>query len=81
MDKNWVPIQELANELYCSTRFIHSCKTNGLFIAGEHFYKVGNHSQGKLIFNIDLCRKALLDQTRKESEDNEIVLKETYKNA
>lgn len=78
MNKDWLPIKEVAKELYCSVRYIQTCKAKGLFIAGEHFYQVGNHRQGKLIFNIELCRKALLDQTRKESEDQKIVLMETY---
>ena len=47
-------------------------RDKNLFKAGTHYYSVGEGKQrGKHIYNLELCRKALLERTAKESRNNE----------
>ena len=47
-------------------------RDKNLFKAGTHYYSVGEGKQrGKHIYNLELCRKALLERTAKDSRLNE----------
>ncbi len=59
--QNWIELQELVRLLYLSERTIYKHKKNKVFVAGEHFYRVGEGKEkGKCIYGLDECRKALL---------------------
>ena len=68
----WLEIRELADALFCSVKSVYIYRDKNLFKAGTHYYSVGEGKQrGKHIYNLDLCRKALLERTAKESRSNE----------
>ena len=47
-------------------------RDKNLFRAGTHYYSVGEGKQrGKHIYNLELCRKALLERTAKDTRLNE----------
>ena len=47
-------------------------RDKNLFKAGTHYYSVGEGKQrGKHIYNLELCRKALLERTAKNTRLNE----------
>ena len=65
--KNWIELSDLLSLLYLSERTFYKLKKAGVFIAGEHFYRIGEGRQkGKCIYGLEECRKALL----KNSEEN-----------
>jgi len=65
--KNWIELSDLLSILYLSERTFYKLKKAGVFIAGEHFYRIGEGRQkGKCIYGLEECRKALL----KNSEEN-----------
>ena len=51
--QNWIEIQELIRLLYLSERTIYKHKKNQVFVAGEHFYRVGEE---KIKANIQIRR-------------------------
>ena len=68
----WLEIRELAEALFCSVKSVYLHRDKNLFKAGTHYYSVGEGKQrGKHIYNLELCRKALLERTAKESRNNE----------
>ena len=68
----WLKIRELAEALLCSVKSVYIYRDKNLFKAGTHYYSVGEGKQrGKHIYNLELCRKALLERTAKESRNNE----------
>ena len=68
----WLEIRELAEALYCSVKSVYIYRDKNLFKAGTHYYSVGEGKlRGKHIYNLELCRKALLERTAKESRNNE----------
>ena len=68
----WLEIRELAEALFCSVKSVYIYRDKNLFKAGTHYYSVGEGKQrGKYIYNLELCRKALLERTAKESRNNE----------
>ena len=70
--ETWLEIRELAEELFCSDKSVYIYRDKNLFKAGTHYYSVGEGKQrGKHIYNLELCRKALLERTAKESRNNE----------
>tara|TARA_Y100000739_G_C20348474_1_gene346670 strand:+ start:111 stop:383 length:273 start_codon:yes stop_codon:yes gene_type:complete len=65
--KNWIELSELLEHLYLSQRTFYKLKKVGVFIPGEHFYRIGEGMEkGKFIYGLEECRKALL----KNSADN-----------
>ena len=65
--KNWIELSDLLSLLYLSERTFYKLKKANVFIAGEHFYRIGEGRQkGKCIYGLEECRKALL----KNSVDN-----------
>ena len=70
--ETWLEIRELAEALFCSVKSVYIYRDKNLFKAGTHYYSVGEGKQrGKHIYNLDLCRKALLERTAKCSRLNE----------
>ena len=80
--QNWIELQELIKLLYLSERTIYKHKKNKVFLAGEHFYRVGEGKEkGKCIYGLEECRKALLkhsaeDKKVKRARYRKILLKE-----
>ena len=62
----WLTAEDLAAQLHCSERQIHQLKADGLFKPGEHYYAIGGGSRGRHVYALELCRQALLDQTKKQ---------------
>ena len=68
----WLEIRELAEALFCSVKSVYIYRDKNLFKAGTHYYSVGEGKQrGKHIYNLELCRKALLERTAKDTRLNE----------
>ena len=68
----WLEIRELAEALFCSVKSVYIYRDKNLFKAGTHYYSVGEGKQrGKHIYNLELCRKALLERTSKDTRLNE----------
>ena len=71
-NQTWLEIRELADALFCSVKSVYIYRDKNLFKAGTHYYSVGEGKQrGKHIYNLDLCRKALLERTARDSRLNE----------
>ena len=69
---NWLEISDLAEELKCSVKSVYNYREEGTFLPGIHFYTVGKGKQrGKHIYSLELCRKALIDRTKKKLKNPE----------
>ena len=67
--KNWIELSDLLEQLYLSQRTFYKLKKAGVFIAGEHFYRIGEGMEkGKCIYGLEECRKALLKNSAENSE-------------
>ena len=67
--QNWIELPELIRLLYLSERTIYTHKKNKVFIAGTHFYRVGEGKQkGKCIYGLEECRKALLKHSQEDKK-------------
>ena len=65
----WLPLEDLAEQLYCSERTIYKLKASNVFVAGTCFYRIGNgQEKGKCIYNLEKCREALLLYTKEGQE-------------
>ncbi len=75
----WIGIDPLSDELQCSKRTIYDLKTDNVLRAGVHYYAVGKGT-ARHVYNLDLCRDALLEETAKraELEAKKIQATETY---
>ena len=62
----WLTAEDLAAQLHCSERQIHQLKADGLFKPGVHYYAIGGGTRGRHVYALELCRQALLDQTKKQ---------------
>ena len=70
--ETWLEIRELAEALFCSVKSVYIYRDKNLFRAGTHYYSVGEgKKRGKHIYNLELCRKALLERTAKDTRLNE----------
>ena len=68
----WLEIIDLAEELKCSVKSVYNYREEGTFLPGIHFYTVGKGKQrGKHIYSLELCRKALIDRTKKKLKNPE----------
>ena len=66
---NWIELPKLVEFLYCSERTVYKLKKANVFVAGEHFYRVGEgREKGKCIYNLEKCREALLLYTKEGQE-------------
>ena len=62
--QNWIELPRLVESLYCSERTVYKLKKANVFIAGEHFYRVGEGKEkGKCVYGLEECRKALLNHS------------------
>ena len=67
--QNWIELQELVRLLYLSERTIYKHKKNQVFVAGKHFYRVGEGKQkGKCIYGLEECRQALLKHSLEDKK-------------
>ena len=65
---NWLEIAELAECLKCSVKSVYNYREEGIFVPGIHFYTVGKGKiRGKHIYNLQKCRKALVDRTKEKN--------------
>ena len=64
--KDLVLLPDLLEQLFISERTVYKHKKNGVFIAGEHFYRVGEGSvKGKCVYSLEQCKKALFDLSKR----------------
>ena len=65
---SWLEINDLAKGLKCSIKSIYNYREEGTFVPGVHFYTVGKGKiRGKHIYNLQKCRKALVDKTKEKN--------------
>ena len=76
--KTWLEIEPLSDALKCSVRSIRKHVAEGHLIGGQHFYKVGNHVNGKQIFCLEEVREVLLSLTEKAAKEKSINRAITY---
>ena len=79
---NWIELPKLIKSLYCSERTIYKLKKANVFVAGEHFYRVGEGTvKGKCVYSLDKCKKALFDfsKTTKKKKNSNYVRAEAKK--
>tara|TARA_B100000614_G_C14289395_1_gene387117 strand:- start:254 stop:532 length:279 start_codon:yes stop_codon:yes gene_type:complete len=78
--KDLVLLPVLIEELFISERTVYKHKKNGVFVAGEHFYRVGEGTvKGKCVYSIEKCRKAILEHTKKTKKKGETYKKKLVK--
>ena len=66
---NWIELPKLVEYLYCSERTVYKLKKANVFVAGEHFYRVGEGKEkGKCIYGLEECRKALLNYSAEDKK-------------
>ena len=67
---NWLEIDDLAKGLKCSIKSIYNYREEGTFVPGIHFYTIGKGKiRGKHIYNLQKCRKALVDRTKEKNSN------------
>ena len=50
---NWIELPKLVEYLYCSERTVYKLKKANVFVAGEHFYRVGEGKEkGKCVYGL-----------------------------
>ena len=80
--KDLVLLPVLIEQLFISERTVYKHKKNGVFVAGEHFYRVGEGTvKGKCVYSLDKCKKALFDfsKTTKKKKNSNYVKGEVKK--
>ena len=59
---------ELAEALFCSVKSVYIYRDKNLFKPVIHYYSVGEGKRrGKHIYNLQKCRKALIDRTKEKN--------------
>ena len=53
----WLPLEDLAKQLFCSERNIYKLKASGVFQAGTCFYRIGN---GQKKVNVFIAWKSVM---------------------
>ena len=67
--QNWIELPRLVESLYCSERTVYKLKKANVFVAGEHFYRVGEGKEkGKCIYGLEECRQALLKHSLEDKK-------------
>ena len=67
--QNWIELPTLIKSLYCSERTVYKLKKANVFVAGEHFYRIGEgREKGKCIYGLEECRNALLRNSAENSK-------------
>ena len=60
----WIPYEQLLEQLHISERAVRDFRAQGIFLPGEHYYRVGTGTKtGRLVFHLEGCRKTLLKLT------------------
>ena len=63
-DATWIPYEQLLEHLHISERAVRDFRAQGIFLPGEHYYRVGSGTRnGRLVFHLEGCRKTLLKLT------------------
>ena len=56
----WIPYEQLLEQLHISERAVRDFRAQGVFLPGEHYYRVGSGTKtGRLIFHLEGCRNTL----------------------
>ena len=78
--KDLVLLPVLIEQLFISERTVYKHKKNGVFVAGEHFYRVGEGTvKGKCVYSLDKCKKALFDFSKTTKKKNPQYMKREVK--
>ncbi len=79
MEKStWLEIEPLSDAIKCSVRSIRKLVAQGDLLPGEHYYKVGNSTNGKQIFCLEEVRLVLLKLTAQAAKEKSISNAVTY---
>ena len=63
-DATWIPYEQLLEQLHISERAVRDFRAQGIFLPGEHYYRVGSGTRnGRLVFHLEGCRNTLLKLT------------------
>jgi len=76
--KTWLGIEPLSDATKVSVRSFRKLVAEGHLVPGKHFYKVGNHVNGKQIFCLEEVRSVLLELTVKAEKERSISRAITY---
>ena len=76
--KTWLGIEPLSDATKVSVRSFRKLVAEGHLVPGKHFYKVGNHVNGKQIFCLEEVRQVLLSLTEKAAKEKSISKAITY---
>ena len=76
--KTWLGIEPLSDATKVSVRSFRKLVAEGHLVPGKHFYKVGNHVNGKQIFCLEEVREVLLSLTEKAAKEKSINRAITY---
>ena len=78
----WVPYEQLLKQLHISERAVRDFRAQGIFLPGEHYYRVGNGTKnGRLVFHLEGCRKTLLKLTAEAEKKAKAAKAVTYDKA
>ena len=56
----WLPHEQLLEQLHISERAVRDFRAQGVFLPGEHYYRVGTGTKtGRLVFHLEGCRNTL----------------------
>ena len=59
-DGTWIPYEQLLEQLHISERAVRDFRAQGVFLPGEHYYRVGTGTKtGRLVFHLEGCRNTL----------------------
>ena len=76
--KTWLGIEPLSDATKVSVRSFRKLVAEGHLVPGKHFYKVGNHVNGKQIFCLEEVRDLLLALTEQAAKEQNIKRAITY---
>ena len=63
-DGTWIPYEQLLEQLHISERAVRDFRAQGVFLPGEHYYRVGTGTKtGRLVFHLEGCRNPLRKRT------------------
>ncbi len=83
LEGTWLEIEQLAEQLHCSTRLIYELKNERVLVPGNDFYTLGSGKvRGKHVYCLERCRAALLKRTaelaKQKAQTQSIQPVETY---
>ena len=83
LEGTWLEIEQLAEQLHCSTRLIYELKNERVLVPGNDFYTLGSGKiRGKHVYCLELCRAALLKRTaelaKQKAKTQSVQPVETY---